>query len=68
MKGGGVTRVEGRVAAARDLRAIIEQFNLRRVYEWLLLAGLVGVAPRGPARRRAAGRRRRPPDRARRSA
>ena len=43
MKRGGVPRLDGRFAGVRDLRAIIEHFNLRRVYEWLLLAGLVGV-------------------------
>jgi CIC family chloride channel protein len=30
-------------AGLRDLAKIIERFNLRRVYYWLLLAGLVGV-------------------------
>jgi len=31
------------LAGLGDVRAHIERFNLRRVYDWLLLAGLVGV-------------------------
>lgn len=42
MKWSGVPRPE-RLPNLADLGALIERFNLRRVYDWLLLAGLVGV-------------------------
>ncbi|HEY6177354.1 MAG TPA: hypothetical protein VIX73_23015, partial [Kofleriaceae bacterium] len=39
----GARRFEQRLPGLEEVGALVERFNLRRVYYWLLLASLVGV-------------------------